>query len=34
MDQCYPVNKNIGSILGEVLIQEFDSHCGGTALEV
>lgn len=32
-DQCYPVNKNIGSILGKVIIQELDSHCGA-AVEV
>ncbi len=26
-DQCYPVNKNIGSILGRGVIQELNSHC-------
>lgn len=27
-DQCYPVNKNIRSILGTVVFQEPDSRCG------
>lgn len=31
-DQCYPVNKNIGSILGRGVIQELGSHSSVTEL--